>query len=89
MRFQPGQSGNPRGKPKGAKDPKTKIEALLKAGVINDAFKKDFEAGDKFARQLAYEHFYGKPANKNENDSTHHFPESIQFEIVHLDKGAK
>jgi len=55
------------GRPKGSQTKKTKIENLLTAKVIDNTFKEDFVKGVPFVRQLAYEHFFGKPENTNKN----------------------
>jgi hypothetical protein len=65
--FTPGKSGNPSGRKKGTKNERTKILDLLSEETLTNAFVEDFNSGDKFARQLAYEHWLGKPENVNKN----------------------
>jgi len=67
---------------KGYKHPKTKIEELLTAKVIYKAYKEDFDNGDRFVRQHAYESFFGKPVVKTENDNTHNFPQGIEIVLT-------
>jgi len=73
---------NRKGRPNGALEKRCKLEELLTAEVIDDTLKKDFISGDRFTRQLVYEHYYGKPVQKTENDNTHNFPSSININLI-------
>jgi hypothetical protein len=77
--------GDPRIKPgrtKGSKNKKTTIEELLTAKVIDNAYKADFIAGDKFVRQHAYESYYGKPIQENKNTNSNSFSDGWELSFT-------
>jgi hypothetical protein len=67
-RFKPGQSGNPSGKPRGAKDKRTELRALLKphAEALVQKVVEMALQGDKAALRLCLERLVAPIRSKDE-----------------------
>jgi len=74
--FAKGHPGGP-GRPKLGDSTRDKLKKLLGEKRIADALMADFEAGNERIRDFVYQHWYGKPIVRTENDNTHHFPDKI------------
>lgn len=75
--FEKGQSGNPKGRPKGSKNLKTVLKELLSAQdsegewanpISKKLLQKAFNDGDYRALVEIIDRIEGKPMNRNEHD---------------------
>jgi len=84
-RFQPGNSANPAGRPKGGKNKATKMREELLGPILPEAVEKlhaAVEAGDKWAIEMTISYSLPKPKSIDTEEMAEFEERLIQLEEI-------
>jgi hypothetical protein len=74
------------GRPKGLKNKRTEIEAIISRKLADKCIKEDFDSGDRWVRQFVYEHIYKKPETTTKIKGDQEEPLTLIFNVPRPEK---